>query len=75
MEIFGRTWVGIFVGFWVGGHLTRKSQLARRKLCKKIHPDHGGRRRPTAAMVPSPRRRDHTAQQVDVVKTRFNYCH
>ncbi len=33
------------------------AQLARRKLGKKIHPDHGGRQRPTAAMVTPPRRR------------------
>jgi hypothetical protein len=33
-------------------------QLARQKLDKKIHPDHGGRRRPTAAMVHPPPRRD-----------------
>jgi hypothetical protein len=30
-------------------------QLARRKLGKKAHPNHGGCHRPTAAMVPSPR--------------------
>ena len=29
---------------------------ARRKLGKKIHPDHGGRRRPMAAMAPRSRR-------------------
>ena len=33
------------------------AQLTRRKLGKKIHPDHGGRQRPTAAMVTPPRRR------------------
>jgi hypothetical protein len=27
-------------------------QLTRQKLGKKTHPDHGGRRRPTATMVP-----------------------
>lgn len=32
------------------------AQLTRRKLGKKIHPDHGGRQRPTAAMVTPPRR-------------------
>ena len=31
--------------------------ITRRKLGKKIHPDHGGRQRPTAAMVTPPRRR------------------
>ena len=43
---------------WVLGGRTSDTQLARRKLVKKIHPDHGGRRRPAAAMVPPPRRRD-----------------
>jgi hypothetical protein len=33
------------------------AQLAKRKLGKKIHPDHGGCQRPTAAMVTPPRRR------------------
>ncbi len=33
------------------------AQLARRKLGKKIHPDNGGRQRPTAAMVTPPWRR------------------
>lgn len=33
------------------------AQLTRRKLGKKIQPDHGGRQRPTAAMVTPPRRR------------------
>jgi hypothetical protein len=32
-------------------------QLARQKLGKKTHPSHGGRHRPTAAMVPSSRHR------------------
>jgi hypothetical protein len=33
-------------------------RLARQKLGKnKTHPDHGGRRHPTAAMVPRPWRR------------------
>ena len=30
-------------------------QLAKRKLGKKIHPDHGSRQRPPAAMVTPPR--------------------
>jgi hypothetical protein len=30
-------------------------QLARRKLGKNTHPNHGCRHRPMAAMVPSPR--------------------
>ncbi len=33
------------------------AQLARQKLGKKIHPDHGDHQRPTAAMVNPPRRR------------------
>jgi hypothetical protein len=32
------------------------AQLASGKLGKKIHPDHGDRQRPTAAMVTPPRR-------------------
>ncbi len=44
-----------FVGFGVDGHLTR-NQLGE-SLVRKSHPHHGGRRRPTAAMVPHPRRR------------------
>jgi hypothetical protein len=30
------------------------AQLTRRKLGKKINPDHGGRQRPTAAMMTPP---------------------
>jgi hypothetical protein len=51
-KIDGDIWLvsgWVFVGFWVGRPLT---QLARRKQGKKIHPDHGSRRRPMAAMVP-----------------------
>jgi hypothetical protein len=33
------------------------AQLTRRKLGKKIHPDHGGRQRPTATIVTPPWRR------------------
>ncbi len=33
------------------------AQLTRRKLGKKIHPDHGGRQRPTAAMMTPLQRR------------------
>ncbi len=36
--------------------LSIDAQLTRRKLGKKIHPNHGGRQRPTAAMVTPPRR-------------------
>jgi hypothetical protein len=32
------------------------AQLIRQKLGKKIHPNHGGRQRPSAAMVTPPRR-------------------
>ncbi len=42
---------------WVWGWGTSDMQLARLKICKKIHPNHGGRCRPTAAMVPSLRHR------------------
>jgi hypothetical protein len=31
------------------------TQLARQKLAKNTHPNHGGRHYPMAAMVPSPR--------------------
>ena len=41
----------------VVGHLTR-DLLGGSYLGKKTHPNHGGRRRPTAAMVPHSRRRD-----------------
>jgi hypothetical protein len=37
-------------------------QLARQKLGKKTHPNHGNRHRPMAAMVPSPRH--HSIQQL-----------
>ena len=45
------------------------------------HPNHGGRRRPTAAMVPHSRRRDirqiiqYATRQVDVVKNREYVCY
>jgi hypothetical protein len=40
---------------WFGGWGTLDTQLARWKLGKKhTHPNHGGRHRPMAAMVPSP---------------------
>ncbi len=42
---------------WFGGWGTLDTQLARQKLGKKTHPNHGGRHCPTAAMVPSPRHR------------------
>ena len=41
------------MGFcWFLGWQTSDTRLARRKLGKKIHPDHGGRRRPMTAMAP-----------------------
>jgi hypothetical protein len=45
----------IFGWFW--GWETSDTQLARWKLGKNTHPNHGGRHHPTAAMVPSPRHR------------------
>ncbi len=39
---------------WFWGRGTSDSQFARQKLGKKIHPNHGGRQCPMAAMVPSP---------------------
>jgi hypothetical protein len=49
------------VGQWLGfccflGWQTSDTRLARRKLGKKIHPDHGGRSCPMAAMAPRSRR-------------------
>jgi hypothetical protein len=41
--------------FW--GRGTLDLQLARKKLGKKTHPNHGGRHCPMATMVPSPRYR------------------
>ncbi len=44
------------VGFgWFWGWGTSDTQLARQKLGKKTHPNHGGPHRPMAAMVPSSR--------------------
>jgi hypothetical protein len=54
VEIFGRTVVGFLLVLGSADIM----QLARQKLDKKVHPDHGGRRRPTAAMVHPPPRRD-----------------
>jgi hypothetical protein len=47
-------WLG-FGWFWSWG--TSDLQLARWKLGKKTHPDHGGRHCPMAAMAPSPQHR------------------
>ncbi len=41
----------VFEWFWVWG--TLDTQLARQKLSKKTHPNHGDHHGPTAAMVPS----------------------
>ncbi len=45
-------------------------QLARWKLCKKIHPDHGGHRHPTAAMPPHSRRRG-KQQSANILRSKF----
>jgi hypothetical protein len=50
----------VFGWFWGWG--TSDTQLARQKLGKKTHPNHGGCHRPTAAMVPSSRH--HHIQQL-----------
>jgi hypothetical protein len=56
IDRFMRWDTGWFLGgFWGWG--TLDTQLARRKLAKKTHPNHGGRHCPMAAMVPSPRHR------------------
>jgi hypothetical protein len=43
----------VFGWFWSWG--TSDTQLARQKLGKNTHPNHGGRHCPMAAMVPSTR--------------------
>jgi hypothetical protein len=45
------------------------TKLARQKLGKKTHPHHGGRRCPTAAMVPRPRRR-RTQQSANMMRNK-----
>jgi hypothetical protein len=51
--------VGQWLGFcWFWDQRTSDLWLARQKLGKKMHPNHGGHRRPTAAMVHPPRHRD-----------------
>ncbi len=52
--VVGQWW--FFCWFW--SWRTFYTQLVRRKLGKKTHPNHGGHRRPTAAMVPFSRHRD-----------------
>ncbi len=50
--------VGQWLGFcccWFLGWKTSDTRLARRKLGKIIHPDHGGRSRPMAVMAPRSR--------------------
>jgi hypothetical protein len=63
----------------VWGWGTLDTQLARWKLGENTHPNHGGRHRLTAAMVPPPALphttiSQHAARQVYVVKTREYYC-
>jgi hypothetical protein len=63
-------WVGTVIGFWVVLDLgTSYMQLARRKLGKKAHPNHGGRHCPTAAMVPSSRYR-HMQQLASMMRNK-----
>jgi hypothetical protein len=57
-------WLGVG---WFGGWGTSDMQLARRKLGKK--PNHGGRYRPTAAMVPSSRHH-HTQQLANILRNK-----
>ena len=54
-----------FVGFGVGGRLTR-DKLGE-SLVRTTHPHHGGRRRHTAAMVPRARRR-RTQQSANMMR-------
>jgi hypothetical protein len=42
---------------WFGGWGIPDTRLARRKLGKKTHPNHGGHHCPTAAMMPSSQHR------------------
>jgi hypothetical protein len=78
MEISGRSVVGFLL---VLGLATSDTRLARRKLGKKIHPDHGGRRRPSShgrhgAPVPTLRHNkisQHTARQVCAFKSRIYF--
>jgi hypothetical protein len=54
-----RFYVGQWLAFcWFWDQRTSDLQLARQKLGKKKHPVHGSCRRPTAAMMHPPRRRD-----------------
>ncbi len=68
----------VFGWFWSWG--TLDTRLARWKLGKNTHPNHGGHHRPTAAMVPPPWH--HRIKQLanmlhdkSVVKTREYYCY
>jgi hypothetical protein len=45
-------------------------QLARWKLGKKIHHDHGGRRHPTATMAPHSQRRG-KQQSANILHSKF----
>ncbi len=64
---------------WFGGWGTSDTRLARQKLGKKTHTNHGGRRRPTAAMLPplAPLHTSisqHAVGQVYVIKAKEFYC-
>ncbi len=64
MEIWG----GTVVGFWVVLELRDIGHaLARQKLGKNTHPNHGGSRCPMTAMVPSPRHR-HIQQLANMLR-------
>ncbi len=52
---------------WFGGWGTLDTQLARRKLGKKKHPNHGCRHCPMATMVPSSQHR-HVQQLADMLR-------
>jgi hypothetical protein len=54
---------------WFGGWGTLDMQLARQKLGKKTHPNHGGRHHPMAAIVPSSRHR-HVQQLANMLRNK-----
>jgi hypothetical protein len=68
------------LGFgWFWGRGTSDTQLARWKLGKKTHPNHGGFHCPIAAMAPSPWHRGiqqlaNMLRNKSDVKTREYYC-
>ncbi len=62
--------MGQWLGFgWFWGWGTLDMQLARQKLGKKAHPNHGGHHCPTAAMVPSFRHR-HIQQLANMLRNK-----